>query len=134
MLRAERAALAKRLIGDIVDGERFGAQVARLCDAFGTALKKMITGERSCAVKSSGSHLHLVICQYAAKPILNIQQALIMRRNTLPLCWRVKSSCHCTFVVSVSAHTRFQPIHIQMTCQQAWQPFLQRAVALSLPA
>ena len=44
VLRAERAALAQRLIGDIVDGERFGAQVVRLCDAFGTALKKMIAG------------------------------------------------------------------------------------------
>ncbi len=39
--------MAQRLIGDIVGGERFGAQVARLCDAFGTALKKMIAGAGS---------------------------------------------------------------------------------------
>ena len=43
-LRAERTALERQLIADIVDGERFGAQVARLCDAFGTAQKKMIAG------------------------------------------------------------------------------------------
>ncbi len=44
VLRAERTALECQLIADIVDGERFGAQVARLCDAFGTAQKKMIAG------------------------------------------------------------------------------------------
>ena len=44
VLRAERTALERQLIADIVDGERFGAQVARLCDAFGTAQKKMIAG------------------------------------------------------------------------------------------
>ena len=47
VLRAERAALVQRLVGDIVDGERFGAQVARLCDAFSTAQKKMIAGAGS---------------------------------------------------------------------------------------
>ena len=44
VLRAERTALERQLITDIVDGERFGTQVARLCDAFGTAQKKMIAG------------------------------------------------------------------------------------------
>ena len=44
MLRAERSALEQQLMAEIVDGERFGAQVGRLCDAFGTAQKKMIAG------------------------------------------------------------------------------------------
>ena len=54
MLRAERLALTQQLIAEIVDGERFGAQVARLCDAFGTAQKKMIAGaslRRTCDIE-----------------------------------------------------------------------------------
>ena len=56
MLRAERSALARQLIADIADGERFGAQVARLCDAFGTAQKKMIAGaQRSSSCGAEGA-------------------------------------------------------------------------------